>query len=64
MFKHFKLWNDWRKHNLNNTFHKILVLFGIIKSPTFESYKQAKVIYKFFMEGFEKGLEEGEELWL
>lgn len=34
IIKHIKRWNVWRKHNVNSKLHKILVLFGIIKSPT------------------------------
>lgn len=33
--KHIKRWNEWRKHNINSPLHKLLVLLGIIKSPTF-----------------------------
>lgn len=33
--RHFKKWNEWRKHSLNSWLHDILVLFGIIHSPTF-----------------------------
>lgn len=38
LIKHFKRWNVWRKHNLNSPWHHILVLFGIVKSPTFELF--------------------------
>lgn len=31
---HFRRWNIWRKHSLNKPLHKLLVLFGVIKSPT------------------------------
>ena len=33
--KRFKKWNKWRKHCLNGVLHKVLVLFGVIESPTF-----------------------------
>lgn len=33
--KHFKKWNQWRKHCLNGVLYKFLVLLGITKSPTF-----------------------------
>ena len=36
MINRIKIWNVWRKKNLNNKFYKILVLFGIAISPTFE----------------------------
>ncbi len=32
----FKKWNSWRKYNTNSKFHQLLVLFDIVKSPTFE----------------------------
>ena len=31
---HFRRWNVWRKHNANGKLHHILVLLGIIRSPT------------------------------
>lgn len=34
MLDHIRRWNIWRKHCLNGPIHKILVLFGVIKSPT------------------------------
>lgn len=34
MFDHIRRWNIWRKYCLNGPIHKILVLFGVIKSPT------------------------------
>lgn len=33
--KHIKRWNEWRKRNINSSFYKLLVLLGIVKSPTF-----------------------------
>ena len=33
--KHIRRWNVWRKSNLNSHLYHILVLFGIVKSPTF-----------------------------
>lgn len=32
---HIKRWNSWRKYNSNSWLHKILVLLGVIHSPTF-----------------------------
>lgn len=32
----FKIWNVWRKNNKNHVLTKILVLFNIVHSPTFE----------------------------
>ena len=36
--RHIKRWNGWRKVNGNGTLHHILVLLGLIHSPTFEFY--------------------------
>lgn len=30
-----KLWNEWRKHNMNGPLHHFLVLIGFVKSPSF-----------------------------
>lgn len=35
MINHIRRWNIWRKHNMNNRLHKLLVLFKLIYSPTF-----------------------------
>ncbi len=34
VIKHIRRWNYWRKNNSNGRFYKILVLFGMVKSPT------------------------------
>ena len=34
MLNHIRRWNIWRKGCLNGPIYKILVLFGVIKSPT------------------------------
>lgn len=47
---HIRRWNKWRKHNTNGMFHHILVLLGIIHSPTFE--------FTFIPEDFEKEYKE------
>ena len=36
LIRHFRRWNIWRKYNVNGTLHHILVLFGIVYSPTME----------------------------
>lgn len=36
--KRYKLWKNWCKHCSNGSMHKVLVLFGIIHSSTFECY--------------------------
>lgn len=37
MLNHIRRWNIWRKRNLNGPIYKILVLFGVTKSPTMAS---------------------------
>lgn len=43
----FRCWNEWRKGNWGDWFHKLLVLFGVVKSPTlsllydFESFRDS-----------------------
>lgn len=34
------IWNEWRKHNINSKFHKLLVLLGLVYSPTFTYFYQ------------------------
>lgn len=36
IIRHIKQWNIWRKHSLNGRLYKCLVLFKLVKSPTFE----------------------------
>lgn len=33
--RHIRRWNRWRKRNTNGHLHHILVLLGVVKSPTF-----------------------------
>lgn len=35
MIEHFRIWNIWRKHNLNSRWHKFLVLLWPSISPTY-----------------------------
>lgn len=63
MLKHIRRWNIWRKRCLNGPIHKILVLFGVIKSPSMRLAmlpEEEKEITKAFVEGYQKGLKEGE----
>jgi len=63
MIKHIKRWNRWRKSNGNSRLYKLMVLFGIVKSPTFclaWSDKETKSFYKGFMEGL-NSIKEGKE---
>lgn len=57
LIKHIKKWNAWRKQCLNNPVHKLLVLFKIIDSPTFEHF-WTKEDGRAFYEGFMQGLKE------
>lgn len=41
---HFELWNVWRKKSLNGKFYKILVLFKMVNSPSFEFEKMIDYI--------------------
>ena len=56
--KHLKKWNGWRKHSLNSKFHKLLVLLGIIKSPTFDLYFTKEELDEFCKE-LEKSIMQG-----
>ena len=56
--KHIKRWNVWRKYNKNGIAYKILVLFDIIKSPTFYcalTDEESKAVYDGFMDGLKNG---------
>lgn len=35
---YIELWNQWQKRNMNSSYYKLLVLLGIVHSPTFEMY--------------------------
>lgn len=39
MKNHIKIWNDWRKYNLNSKVYQILVLLKLAISPSFEFKK-------------------------
>lgn len=55
MINHIKRWWYWQKQNGNSFFYKILVLFRIAHSPTFNHIwtpDEAKAFYDGFMEGF------------
>lgn len=58
--EHIKRWNVWRKHNKNSIAHKILVLVGIIKSPTLNC-TLTKDEYKAFYDGFMEGVKNGND---
>jgi hypothetical protein len=60
LIEHIKRWNVWRKYNKNGITHKILVLFGIIKSPTFFNAWTSEEA-KAFYDGFMKGLKDGND---
>lgn len=37
MIKHYKKWQNWQKRNNNDKFYQLLVLFGLMHSPSFEA---------------------------
>ena len=61
----FKVWKDWYKKCMNGRVYKILVLFGLVNSPTFdqlywcEKYKDS--IYGTFYNRFLRGCESDDE---
>ena len=55
MLDHIRRWNIWRKCCLNGPIHKILVLFGVIKSPTMASVWLPEE-EKEIMEAFQRSL--------
>lgn len=36
LINHIKRWNKWRKYKLNSWWWRLLVLFGLAPSPTFD----------------------------
>lgn len=38
LVRHIRKWAEWKKYNLNSAIYKVLVLFGIVHSPTFEFF--------------------------
>lgn len=56
LINHIRRWNMWRKYSLNSRYHKFLVLFGIIQSPTmlcvdFEKIENYPYGYKDYFVG-------------
>ena len=39
----YELWKEWQKNCRNPWLHKILVLLGLAKSPTFEYYRRFRL---------------------
>lgn len=35
-FEHYKKWKKWQKRNCNSGFYQLLVLIGLVHSPSFE----------------------------
>lgn len=58
LIRHIKRWNKWRKRCGNSTWHKILVLFGIRKSPTLPLVRtdDEESIDEAFWRGFRDGI--------
>ena len=52
-----KCWNKWRKGCMNGPFHKFMVLFGMIESPTFNVFLATdcgETIVKAFNDGIQQ----------
>ena len=59
---HIRRWNVWRKQNRNGKLYHVLVLFGLVKSPTMGYAflpEEMEELHKAFERGFERGLEIG-----
>lgn len=57
---YFQRWNKWRKHNLNNYLHHILVLIGLADSPTFNMTRtdaEKAELHAAYMKAINEGLE-------
>lgn len=52
----FKLWNKWQKRSLNGPLYKLLVLLGLVHSPTFEMQCLLADIVPYIIKGFEDGI--------
>lgn len=62
LIKHVKRWNEWRKYNGNSPLYKLLVLLGIVKSPTLSNIltkEEDKAVLEAFKKGFDEGLNNG-----
>lgn len=58
LITHIRRWNVWRKRNCNSKFHKLIVLLGIIKSPTMMYTmlpEELEMIQLGFLEGLIRG---------
>ena len=55
---HVNRWNKWRKCNANSWVHKIMVLLGLRKSPTFMfvlTDEEEQEIHNAFLKAIEEG---------
>lgn len=65
--RRFKVWKKWSKRNTNSWLHKILVLFGVVHSPTFrlemavERYRENLRAAEAVMKGLTLGIKFGED---
>lgn len=57
----FKVWKDWYKKCMNVLVYKILVLFGLRKSPTFETELTFSKAKKQYGNHFGQNYKESEE---
>lgn len=59
--KHIRRWNIWRKNSANNVWCKIMVLLGIMKSPTLP-YILLPEERKEIEDAFKNSMSEGKNL--
>lgn len=45
--ENLRTWKEWAKYNRNGLFHKLLVLFGLRKSPTYEMHKALEPLRQY-----------------
>ena len=54
IIKHIRRWNIWRKRSMNGLVYKLLVIFGLRKSPTMTMVllpEEQSMVIKGFMDG-------------
>ena len=56
MRTYIRRWNRWRKFAAHSFLYQLLVLLGVIISPTFECARTDEEISQAILDGFEKGL--------
>lgn len=61
VIEYIKMWNRWRKRSLNGLGHKILVLFGLRESPTFEVEKSFNILFRKTYDRTEEDKKDGKD---